>query len=64
MAVKAALPRAKRKSAKRDPASYSSQEIAEVAYALYIQRGRLDGYDRQDWFEAEQIVRKRRGSGS
>ena len=62
MAVKAALPRAKRKTAKRESASYSPQEIAEVAYALYIQRGRLDGHDRQDWFEAEQIIRKQRTS--
>ena len=35
-------------------------EIARVAYELYEQRGRMDGYDMEDWLRAEEIVRKRR----
>ena len=32
-------------------------KIAEKAYQKYIERGCLDGYDQQDWFEAEQAVK-------
>jgi len=35
------------------------QEVARVAYALYEQRGRVDGHDVEDWLEAEQQVRQR-----
>jgi hypothetical protein len=30
--------------------------IETLAYQLYLRRGRLDGYDKQDWLEAEQIT--------
>ena len=30
--------------------------IAALAYALYEQRGREDGYDLDDWLEAEQRI--------
>lgn len=60
MAVRTLLPRAK-KAAKSEGAPVNTQEVAEVAYALYVQRGRCDGFDRQDWFEAEKIVRQGRG---
>lgn len=32
------------------------QVIAEKAYALYEKRGRRDGYDQENWLEAEQSV--------
>ena len=38
----------------------SSEEIAQVAYELFERRGRREGFDQQDWFEAERIVRRRR----
>lgn len=31
----------------------SHQEIAARAYELYIQRGRQDGHDMDDWLQAE-----------
>ncbi len=31
----------------------TQSEIAARAYELYIQRGRLDGYDTDDWLQAE-----------
>ena len=34
------------------------EEVADRAYALWQSRGREDGYDRQDWFEAEQHLRE------
>ena len=38
--------------------------IASLAYALYEQRGREDGYDLDDWFEAEQrVVSRGQGRG-
>ena len=34
------------------------QQIAERAYALYEQRGRREGFDLEDWFEAGQQILK------
>ena len=33
-----------------------SARIAELAYQLYEQRGREDGYHVEDWFQAEQWI--------
>lgn len=32
--------------------------IRELAFRLYEQRGRGDGYDLQDWLEAEAIIQR------
>jgi Protein of unknown function (DUF2934) len=37
----------------------TQQEIALVAYELYERRGRVQGHDREDWLQAERIVRAR-----
>ncbi len=37
----------------------SEQEVAVVAYELYERRGRVQGHDREDWLQAERIVRAR-----
>ncbi len=34
-------------------------EVARVAYDLYEKRGRIHGYDLEDWLKAETIVKKR-----
>ena len=34
------------------------EHIAQVAYELYEERGRVDGHDLEDWLNAEAIVRK------
>ena len=61
MAVKkVASSRAKRASTKQSRASSNPQEVEQLAYALYIQRGRVEGFDQQDWLEAERIVSQRR----
>ena len=40
------------------------RNIATLAYVLYEQRGREDGYDLDDWLEAEQrIVSRGEGRG-
>ena len=51
---------AKARSATKPSAGAELEEIARVAYELFERRGRLDGYDRQDWLEAERLVRQRR----
>ena len=33
------------------------EEVARVAYELYVERGRVDGGDLDDWLKAEAIVR-------
>lgn len=33
-----------------------AQRIEKKAYELYERRGRLDGHDLDDWFEAQKIV--------
>lgn len=49
-----------RQASKRMSASQLNQaEVARVAYELYEQRGRTNGYDLEDWFRAETIVRQR-----
>ena len=35
------------------------QEVARVAYDLYVQRGCADGHDLEDWLRAEAIVNTR-----
>ena len=35
-------------------------EVARVAYELFERRGRVDGYDQDDWLEAERLVKQRR----
>ena len=50
--------------AKREPGDenvVSWEEIAQVAYQLYLQRGRVDGHDLEDWLKAEVILRDRDG---
>ena len=37
--------------------------VAELAYALYERRGRKDGHDQEDWFNAEQRIMTGGGSG-
>ena len=34
----------------------STVQIEEKAYFKYVNRGREDGYDQQDWYEAEKEV--------
>lgn len=34
------------------------EKIAEKAYLKYVERGCLDGFDQQDWLEAEQEIAK------
>lgn len=35
------------------------EEVAQVAYALFEQRGRTHGRDIEDWLRAEEILRSR-----
>jgi hypothetical protein len=32
------------------------QQIAKKAYERYLDRGQIDGYDKEDWLAAEQLV--------
>ena len=41
-----------------------SQAVAQVAYELYVQRGRIDGHDLEDWLRAEAIVKQRQSAGA
>jgi len=33
-------------------------QVASVAYTLYLHRGRIEGHAMEDWLAAEQIVRR------
>ncbi len=37
------------------------EEVARVAYALYVERGCVDGYDLDDWLKAEIILSRQNG---
>lgn len=39
----------------------NAQEIAKVAYELYLKRGCVNGHDLEDWLHAERVVRQRNG---
>jgi hypothetical protein len=46
-----------------NPADHA--EIAEIAYRYYLERGEGTGSAEQDWFRAEEELRRRRdGNGS
>ena len=38
-------------------ATINIDEVRQRAFELYEQRGRLDGYEAEDWFRAEQELR-------
>ena len=42
------------------PAQVTEHDIARCAYDRYLARGREDGHDLEDWFHAEQEVRRAR----
>ncbi len=50
----------RRKTAVTAAAGSTAEEIAKVAYELFVQRGGTHGSDQEDWFEAERIVAQRR----
>ncbi len=58
-AVKAAPPAAARPP--KTNHQIADGEIAARAYQLYLARGACDGNDLNDWFVAEQQLRKERG---
>lgn len=35
------------------------QGIRELAFRLYIERGRIDGKEMEDWLEAEEVLRQK-----
>ncbi len=43
----------------RDRDEVSPTEIALEAYARYVERGRVDGHDVEDWLAAERRLRRR-----
>jgi hypothetical protein len=43
----------------RTTSSPTYEEIAEAAYHRYLQRGGQDGYDFDDWIDAERSLRSR-----
>ena len=53
MATAPTLPRSS------DRPSGNDEDVAQVAYELFMQRGGVHGHDQDDWFEAEQLVRER-----
>ena len=50
----------KRAASKKARVSASSPSVAEVAYSLYEQRGRVAGHHVEDWARAERIVKGRK----
>jgi len=36
-----------------------NEQVAKLAYQFYLERGSVDGYDREDWLRAEAIVKKK-----
>ncbi len=47
--------KAHRAAATEEP---QEQDIARLAYQFYEERGRVDGYDMEDWLRAEALLRE------
>ena len=47
---------AKLKNEQLADASIFAQRVEKKAYELYEQRGRQNGHEQEDWFEAEKII--------
>ena len=41
------------------PCEPSFEEIQLRAYETYVQRGRIDGFDLEDWLQAEKELKQR-----
>lgn len=54
IAAKTAAAKTKTVKAKLAPVPASHDQIALLAHRFWNERGRQDGYDRQDWLRAEQ----------
>ena len=57
-------PLIKRLSRRERPVQYepTPEEISRLAYTLYLKRGGGDGKDREDWLQAETLLREKRTS--
>jgi DUF2934 family protein len=42
----------------------SVADIAKGAYQIYLERGRVDGFDREDWLRAEHELKAPRKKGT
>jgi hypothetical protein len=40
------------------PLRFRREQVAAVAYQLYVRNGCRDGHDREDWFQAEQQLKE------
>ena len=58
MARMGTLQREGRARAERQPPN-DHGKVTRLAYELFERRGRLHGFDQQDWYEAERMVRDR-----
>jgi len=47
-----------------DPKARLHDEIVALAYQFYVENGRQDGHDLDDWLRAEKLVLSRRNEGS
>jgi hypothetical protein len=54
-AAKAKRPKAV-KPATASPAGGHEEAVRRMAYLLYVERGRVDGYEVEDWLRAEALV--------
>ncbi len=48
-----------KKQSPSDPFQTKSEEVAKLAYDLYLKRGGSHGNDQEDWFQAEALLRKK-----
>jgi hypothetical protein len=53
----ALLPPVQARPPQAPPDEATQQKIRELAYQVYENRGRVDGYDVRDWLEAEATLR-------
>ena len=55
--------RVQEKNVQTTKCTVNHEDVARAAYALYVQRGGVDGCDVEDWLRAEALVRDRTTAG-
>ena len=54
------VPASKSSSSEGTARSLNQGEIARIAYQFFEERGRIHGFDREDWLRAEELIRQQR----
>ena len=59
MATGQVLERSKQKNGSSSKVADRKEDVEKLAYQYYVERGCVDGCDREDWLKAEAVIQQR-----